>query len=80
MLYKNKALTAWLTDKPLVQVFLPPYSPNMNLIERLWKYLRQKIINTTFHRTKSLLWISGSKNAFCQQERSEGQGVRLLHG
>ena len=23
-------------------VFLPPYSPNLNLIERLWKFLRKK--------------------------------------
>jgi transposase len=50
--YKNKALTAWLVDQRLVQVFLPPYSPNLNLIERLWKFLRQKIINTAFYRTK----------------------------
>jgi len=50
--YKNKDLRDWLADKPLIQVFLPPYSPNLNLIERLWKYLRQKIINVTFYRTK----------------------------
>ena len=50
--YNNKALTEWLVDKRLVQVFLPPYSPNLNLIERLWKFLRQKIINTSFFRTK----------------------------
>nr|WP_262906130.1 IS630 family transposase [Hymenobacter terricola] len=50
--YKNKALLAWLADKRLFQVFLPPYSPNLNLIERLWKFLRQKIINTAFYRTK----------------------------
>ena len=50
--YKNKALTAWLADKRLVQVFLPPYSPNLNLIERLWKFLRQKIINPCFYRSK----------------------------
>jgi transposase len=50
--YNNTELTAWLADKPLVQVFLPPYSPNMNLIERLWKWLRQKIINAIFSRTK----------------------------
>ncbi len=50
--YKNKDLTAWLVNKPIHQVFLPPYSPNLNLIERLWKFLRQKIINTTFYRTK----------------------------
>jgi len=35
-----------------VQVFLPPYSPNLNLIERLWKFLRQKVIDTQFYRTK----------------------------
>ena len=50
--YKNQDLTAWLADKPIQQVFLPPYSPNLNLMERLWKFLRQKIINTTFYRTK----------------------------
>ena len=50
--YKNGELRAWLADKPICQVFLPPYSPNLNLIERFWKYLRQKIINTTFYRTK----------------------------
>ena len=41
-----------MADKRLVQVFLPPYSPNLNLIKRLWKLLRQKIINTAFYRTK----------------------------
>ena len=50
--YRNRELTEWLRDKPLMQVFLPPYSHNLNLIERLWKFLRQKIINPCFYRTK----------------------------
>ncbi len=50
--YRNKALAEWLANKRLIQVFLPPYSPNLNLIERLWKFLRQKIINPCFYRTK----------------------------
>jgi transposase len=50
--YKNKDLQAWLVDKPIKQIFLPPYSPNLNLIERLWKFLRKKVINTQFYRTK----------------------------
>ena len=33
-------------------LLLPPYSPNLNLIERLWKMLRKKVINTRFYRTK----------------------------
>ena len=49
---KNKALNAWLDKKRLVQVFLLPSSPNLNLMERLWKFLRQKIINTAFYRTR----------------------------
>jgi len=50
--YQNKDLPTWLADQRIVQVLLPPYSPNLNLIERLWKYLRQKIINPTCYRTK----------------------------
>ena len=50
--YKNRVLQEWLVDKPIVQVFLPPYSPNLNLIERFWKFLRQKIIHPNFFRTK----------------------------
>lgn len=50
--YKNRELAQWLLDKPLLPVFLPPYSPNLNLMERLCKFLRQKIINATFYRTK----------------------------
>ena len=30
--YKNQALNAWLVGKRLVQVFLPSYSPNLNLL------------------------------------------------
>lgn len=51
--YRNQDLRQWLADQRLVQVFLPTYSPNLNLIERLWKFLRQKVINTCFYRTKA---------------------------
>ena len=50
--YRNKALTAWLAGQRLVPVFLLSYSPNLNLMGRLWKFLRQKIIDTAFYRTK----------------------------
>ena len=50
--YYNKELNAYLDKNPrIVQLFLPPYSPNLNLIERLWKFLRKKVINTTFYPT-----------------------------
>lgn len=50
--YRNKQLMEWLETTRIKPVFLPPYSPNLNLIERLWKFLRKKVINTCFYRTK----------------------------
>lgn len=50
--YYNAEVGAWLAQNPrIVQLFLPPYSPNLNLIERLWKFLKKKIINTTYYPT-----------------------------
>ena len=50
--YHNKELKEWVKGTKIKQIFLPPYSPNLNLIERLWKFLRKKVINTGFYRTK----------------------------
>lgn len=50
--YHNKELREWAKETRIKQIFLPPYSPNLNLIERLWKFLRKKVINTGFYRTK----------------------------
>ncbi len=30
------------------RIFLPPYSPNLNIIERLWRFFHQKITNNTY--------------------------------
>ena len=30
-------------------VFLPPYSPNLNLIERLWKFFRKKVMYNQYY-------------------------------
>lgn len=32
-------------------IFLPPYSPNLNLIERLWKFLRKTILSNKYYQT-----------------------------
>ncbi|MCB9038822.1 MAG: transposase [Lewinellaceae bacterium] len=33
-------------------VFLPPYSPNLNLIERFWKYLKKQVLAGFHYPTK----------------------------
>ena len=32
-------------------LFLPPYSPNLNLIERLWKFTKKKCLYNQYHET-----------------------------
>jgi len=31
-------------------LFLPPYSPNLNLIERVWKFIRKKCLNCVYFK------------------------------
>lgn len=30
-------------------LFLPPYSPNLNLIERLWKFTKKKLVHNKYY-------------------------------
>jgi transposase len=32
-------------------LFLPPYSPNLNIIERLWKFTKKEILNARYYET-----------------------------
>ena len=31
-------------------IFLPPYSPNLNLIERLWKFVKKEVLYNEFYK------------------------------
>lgn len=48
--YKNKDVQAYLKRKEcrIKLIFLPPYSPNLNFIERLWKYMKKYIIGVKY--------------------------------
>jgi transposase len=48
--YHSKEVKQYLAGNPMVRViYLPPYSPNLNLIERLWKFLRKKVTSYYFY-------------------------------
>lgn len=51
---KNKDIDKYLDDSKINLIFLPPYSPNLSLIERIWKFLRKKIIRTIYYESFNL--------------------------
>jgi len=44
-----KLLKVWLSDRPKLELlYLPPYSPELNPIERAWWYMRKKITHNRY--------------------------------
>jgi len=62
--YQHCALVIEKASKLKIQiVFLPPYSPNLNLIERLWKFVKKKTLILSMNSSTKLFQIASSKLA-----------------
>lgn len=48
--YHSIIVKDFLKEHPrIILKFLPPYSPNLNIIERLWKILKKKVVYNKFY-------------------------------
>ena len=45
-------------------VFLPPYSPDLNLIEGLWKWLKETVINNVFFSSVQKINLAVQSSSF----------------
>ncbi len=46
---RNHAVLALANQLGITLLFLPSYSPNLNLIERLWKFLKRRAAYRRYH-------------------------------
>ena len=46
-------LKEWSSEQRIEFIYLPPYSPNLNLIEGLWRLMRKEVINNNYYDTYS---------------------------
>jgi len=49
--YRSRLLKKHLKGTKIKLIFLPPYSPNSNLIERYWKFFKKKVLNNRYYET-----------------------------
>jgi transposase len=59
--HHSKKIAGWLQKNPKLELFfLPPYSPDLNAVERAWWYMRKKITHNRYIKTlkerKALFW------------------------
>lgn len=47
--YRSKAVAAYLEHSRIRLHFLPPYSPNLNLIERFWKFFKSEVLCNQYY-------------------------------
>ncbi len=82
--YRNDLVTEYLKTSKCIFIFLPPYSPNLNLIERLWKFMRKKIINNQYYekfavfREKIDSFLDGLPNQRDELRQFIGTKLHLL--
>jgi len=49
--YRSCLLKEHVEGTKIKLIFLPPYSPNLNLIERYWKFFKKKVLNNQYYET-----------------------------
>jgi len=49
--FKAQIVQDWLDDHSKFKLeFLPPYSPNLNLIERLWRFIKDELVKNKYYK------------------------------
>lgn len=61
--YKSRLIQEYLARSRIKMISLPPYSPNLNLIERFWEFFRRKVLNNRYYETFSE-FVRSCKNFF----------------
>ena len=75
--YRSKLVTKYLAGSKIKLIFLPAYSPNLNLIERFWKFFKKKVLNNQYYETYNK-FVHACKCFFRQGKRHDPELRTLL--
>ena len=84
--YKSKVIFEFLKRNRRIDIiYLPPYSPNLNLIERLWRFLRKKITYNKYYEKFTLFksvilnFLDNIQQYNCELKTLLNQKFQLIH-
>ncbi len=84
--FKNKWVKQYLQNSRIALISLPAYSPNLNLIERLWKLMRKKVISNLYYekfkdfKDTAFDFLKNDSSSFKQElKQFIGFNLHLLH-
>ena len=49
--YKGEKIREFLETSRIQLLYLPPYAPNLNLIERVWKFFKKQVLYNKYYET-----------------------------
>lgn len=75
---RAKAVQEYAKSLKIRLRFLPPYSPNLNLIERVWKRLKKKVTKNKYYATFEE-FVSAIKSLFENMEAHEDDISKLIN-
>lgn len=75
--YHNAGVKAYAKSMAIELVFLPPYSPNLNLIERVWLYFKKSVLYNRCYRTFAEFEMA-CRDFFAKPQKHKGNLKTLL--
>lgn len=75
-IHHAKLLESFLKEQQdrLTLIFLPPYSPELNVVEGLWKWLKADVVNNVFYHTVSEI----RKNVHAFMDKIKGDPLKII--
>ncbi|MBA3754946.1 MAG: IS630 family transposase [Nitrosomonas sp.] len=74
--YRSQIVTEYVSDSKIELIFLPPYAPNLNLIEPYWRFFKKEILYGKYYETYAL-FKQACDNFFAASERYK-ESLRFL--
>lgn len=74
--YRSRLVQAYLEDSKVELIFLPAYCPNLNLVERLWKYFRKEMLYNKYY--EHFADFNEACHAFFEDVKEHAKALRSL--